>query len=147
MPPRSNALHPANPRTARCCGKRLAERMNTFGIRGVRFDPVEFTPTASKFSNQACEGVRISVVDRDRLDVVNIGIAGALALNALYPREFGLKRFEGMLKHPATMNAIRAGLPLAEIRALWQPELSEFAALRRKYLSYSADWAQLDPAR
>ena len=128
-------------------GKRLAERMNAFGIRGVRFDPVEFTPTASKFANQACEGVRISVVDRDRLDVVNIGIAGALALNGVYPREFGLARFGGMLKHPATMAAIRAGLPLAKIRALWQPELSEFEALRRKYLLYPTDSIEFDPSR
>jgi uncharacterized protein YbbC (DUF1343 family)/CubicO group peptidase (beta-lactamase class C family) len=128
-------------------GERLAERMNAFGIRGVRFDPVEFTPEASKFANQECEGVRIAVVDRDGCDVVNIGIAGALALNALYPDEFGLARFGGLLKHPATLKAIREGRPLPEIRRLWRPELSAFEALRRKYLLYPPISTRFDAAR
>jgi uncharacterized protein YbbC (DUF1343 family) len=118
-------------------GKRLAERMNAFGIRGVRFDPVEFTPVASKFANKKCEGVRITIVDRDRLDVVNIGIAGALALHALYPDDFELESLQHMLKHPATIVAIRAGLSLGMIRGLWQPELSEFEAMRPQYLLYA----------
>jgi uncharacterized protein YbbC (DUF1343 family) len=121
--------------------------MNAFGIRGVRFDPVEFTPEASKFANQECEGVRIAVVDRDGSDVVNIGIAGALALNALYPDEFGLARFGGLLKHPATLEAIREGRPLPEIRRLWRPELSAFEALRRKYLLYPPISTRFDAAR
>ena len=77
------------------------------------------------------------MVDRDRLDVVNIGIAGALALHAMYPDEFELTRFERMLKHPPTMAAIRAGRSIAEIRLLWQPELSEFEALRLKHQLYA----------
>jgi uncharacterized protein YbbC (DUF1343 family) len=117
-------------------GERLAERMNAFGIRGVRFDPAVFTPAASTFANQECAGVRITVVDRDRLDVVNIGIAGALALHEAYAAEFGLERFKGLLKQPATQAAIRANRPLTEIRKLWQPQLSEFETSRRRFLLY-----------
>jgi uncharacterized protein YbbC (DUF1343 family) len=117
-------------------GARLAERMNAFGIRGVRFDPAVFTPTASQFANQECQGVRITVVDRDRLDVVNIGIAGALALHDMYADDFGLRRFAGLLKHPDTQAAIRANRPLPEIRKLWEPQLSEFKSNRRKFLLY-----------
>jgi uncharacterized protein YbbC (DUF1343 family) len=102
----------------------------------VRFDPAVFTPTASKFANQECEGVRITVVDRDRLDVVNIGIAGALALHEMYADDFGLRRFKGLLKHPATQAAIRANRPLTEIRKLWEPQLSEFRSDRLRFLLY-----------
>jgi uncharacterized protein YbbC (DUF1343 family) len=117
-------------------GALLAERMNAFGIRGVRFDPITFTPVASAFENQQCGGVRITLLDRGRVDVVNIGIAGALALNELYPTQFGLPRFNRLLRHRATMDAIRADLPLREIRQLWVQELSAFDERRRKYMLY-----------
>lgn len=117
-------------------GQKLAKRMNGFGIRGVRFDPIEFTPDASKFKNQKCEGVRITLTHRDYCDVINIGIGGALVLNELYPAEFGLDRFKGLLKHQATMDAIQANESVPEIRKLWEPRLSEFKAKRKAYLLY-----------
>jgi len=117
-------------------GELLAERMNAFGIRGVRFDPIVFTPDASKFINQKCEGVRITLMDRDRCDVINIGIAGALTLNEMYGDKFGLNRFNGLLKHDATMEAIRADRPLNEIRKLWEPDLRRYTDRRRQYLIY-----------
>ena len=117
-------------------GNTLAERMNAFGIRGVRFDPIVFTPDASKFKNQKCEGVRITITDRDHCDVINIGIAGALVLNELYEDKFGLNRFNVLLKHQATMEAIRAHKPLNEIRKLWQPELRRYIDGRQPYLIY-----------
>jgi uncharacterized protein YbbC (DUF1343 family)/CubicO group peptidase (beta-lactamase class C family) len=117
-------------------GERLAQRMNAFGIRGVRFDPVVFTPEASRFEGKECQGVRITLVDREHCEVINIGIAGALVLNELYPEEFGLARFGGLLKHPPTLAAIRAALSLTEIRRLWQPQLSRFEQRRREFLLY-----------
>jgi len=117
-------------------GELLANRMNAFGIRGVRFDPVVFTPDASKFKSQQSEGVRITLTDRDHCDVINIGIAAALTLNKLYAEKFGLDRFNRLLKDEATMEAIRAGRSLNEIRKLWEPGLRDFADRRRQYLLY-----------
>ena len=117
-------------------GELLAERMTFFGIRGVRFDPIVFTPGASKFKNQKCEGVRITLTDRDSCDVINIGIAGALALNEMYGDKFGLDRFNGLLKNEAAMEAIRANRPLNEIRKLWEPGLRRYSDRRLQYLIY-----------
>ena len=117
-------------------GELLAERMNAFGIRGVRFDPVVFTPDASTFKNQRCEGVRITLMDRDHCDVINIGIAAALTLHKLYGPKFGLDRFKGLLKHETTMEAIREDRPLHEIRTLWQPALERFMDQRESFLLY-----------
>lgn len=117
-------------------GKSLAEQMNVFGIRGVRFDPVEFTPIASKFKNQKCGGVRITLTDRERCDVINIGIAGALTLNKMYGDKFELDRFKGLLKQDATMEAIRADKSLDEIRKLWEPGLRHYTDRRRQFLIY-----------
>jgi len=117
-------------------GETLAAGLNSFGIRGVRFDPITFTPDASKFKNQKCEGVRITLTDRDRCDVINIGIASALTLNRLYPDDFGLDRFKGLLKSEVTMEAIRANRSLPEIRKLWEPGLTGYMNRRRLLLLY-----------
>src|SRR5690606_21346172 len=117
-------------------GRTLATRLNQFGIRGVRFDPVTFTPDASKFKNQKCEGVGITLTDRDHCDVINIGVAAALTLNQLYPDDFGLDRFAGLLKSEKTMEAIRANKSLPDIRKLWEPGLNEYLDRRKPFLLY-----------
>lgn len=118
-------------------GKMLAAEMNKLGIHGVRFDPIEFTPTASKFKGQKCGGVRITLADRTGCDVINIGVGGALVLQRHYPDEFGLEKFNGLLKHPPTVEAIGKGEPLLEIRKLWQPALNQFLLRRQQFLIYS----------
>ena len=118
-------------------GKRLAAELNALGIHGVRFDPIEFTPDASKFKGEKCGGVRITLADRVGCDVINIGIASALVLQRHYPAQFGLDKFNGLLKHPATIEAIKAGKPLLEIRKSWQPGLNQFQLRRQQFLIYS----------
>lgn len=118
-------------------GKKLAADLNALGIHGVRFDPVEFTPDASKFKGEKCGGVRITLADRAGCDVVNIGIGAALVLHRDYPAQFGLDRFNTLLKHPATVEAIKAGKPLLEIRRSWQPALNSFQLRRQQFLLYA----------
>jgi len=118
-------------------GKKVAAELNAMGLLGVRFDPLEFTPDASKFKGEKCGGVRITLADRVSCDVINIGIAGALVLQRNYPEQFGLDRFNGLLKHPATIAAIKTDLPLAEIRKLWQPALQAFELRRQQFLLYA----------
>ena len=117
-------------------GKKLAAELNAMGIHGARFDPVEFTPDASKFKGEKCGGVRITLADRVGCDVINIGLAGALVLQRLYPAQFGLDKFNGLLKHAATIEAIKAGRPLLEIRNSWQPGLDRFQIRRQQFLIY-----------
>jgi uncharacterized protein YbbC (DUF1343 family) len=118
-------------------GKKVAAELNALGILGVRFDPIEFTPDASKFKGEKCGGVRITLTDRVSCDVINLGIAGALVLQRNYPEQFGLDRFNGLLKHPATIDAIKAGKPLLEIRKSWQAALQAFELRRQQFLIYA----------
>jgi uncharacterized protein YbbC (DUF1343 family) len=60
--------------------ERLARTLNLRGIPGVRFVPVEFTPTSSKFAGERCRGVRITVTDRTALSSVTLGLQIATAL-------------------------------------------------------------------
>ncbi len=115
---------------------RLAAELGRMGLPGVRFTPVRFTPVASKFKDTPCSGIRISLVDRQRLDAVAVGLAIAITMHRLYPNEFDVTKFDRLLGHPPTIEAIRAGKTLEEIRRSWEPELKEFLARRERYLLY-----------
>lgn len=115
---------------------KLASELNAAALAGARFVPVQFTPTASVYKGQLCKGVNIIVTDRDHLNAVDLGITVASKLNHLYPQEFGLEKFNRLLAHPPTIEAIRAGKPLPEIKALWTDALNDFRTRREKFLIY-----------
>ena len=48
--------------------RELAAYLNARGIAGVRFVPVTFTPTASNYAGQKCEGVNVVLTERNALD-------------------------------------------------------------------------------
>ncbi|HAV61750.1 MAG TPA: hypothetical protein DCY13_05225 [Verrucomicrobiales bacterium] len=120
-------------------GVKVAAELNAFGIRGVRFDPIEFTPDASKFKGQKCGGVRISLADRTGCDVINIGIASAIVLHRNYGEQFELDRVNVLLKHAPTIEAIKAGKTIQEIRQSWEPALRQFMNRRQQYLLYAGN--------
>lgn len=114
----------------------LAAELNRAGLRGVRFVPVRFTPDASKFKGQECRGVNIFLTDRDLCPVVDIGVTLALVLRKLYPADFEIDRFARLLKHDATLAAVKRGESLGSIKAMWSPDLAQFDRRRRAFLLY-----------
>lgn len=115
---------------------RLAEALNAETLPGVRFVPIQFTPTDSVFKNQSCGGVNIILTDREKCQVVDIGLAAAEILNQWYPDQFDLQGMDRLLLDKPTLDAIENDKPLAEIREMWAPKLTEFKARREKYLLY-----------
>ena len=53
---------------------RLVESLNALELAGVYFRVQSFTPTFSKFKGQACQGVQVHVVDRDRFDPISCAL-------------------------------------------------------------------------
>lgn len=126
-------------------GERLAGELNAAGLAGVRFEPVRFTPRPElfpgpvntlKLNGQDCGGVRVILTDRERANAVDVGIVAALTLQRLYPQQFKVADMARLLGDDATLAAIQAGRPLAEIRAVWAAGLAEFATRRARYLLY-----------
>jgi uncharacterized protein YbbC (DUF1343 family)/CubicO group peptidase (beta-lactamase class C family) len=114
-------------------GDRLSRELTALALPGVAFAPVRFTPDASIHKGETCSGVRISMTDRNALRSVDVGIAIATALHRDYPNQFPLEKMQRLLRHPATLEAIRAGKTLSEIHPLWD---SDFVLRRGKYLIY-----------
>jgi uncharacterized protein YbbC (DUF1343 family) len=115
---------------------KLAAELNRANLPGVRFVPIRFTPKASVFKDKLCGGVYLAVTDRDALDAVDVGITLALTLQRLYPNEFALAKVQTLLQHQPTIEAIKAGKSLSEIKQLWATDLEEFKKRREKYLIY-----------
>ena len=114
----------------------FAQQLNQSGLAGVRFVPVEFTPTYSVHKGELCHGVYIFLTDRDACNAVNVGLQIARILYRLYPKEFVPDKMDRLLKHQPTLAAIKADRPLEEIRAGWKNDLDVFLRCRAKYLIY-----------
>ena len=117
-------------------GRELAAYLNARGIAGVRFVPVTFTPAASNYAGQKCEGVNLVLTERNALDGPELGIELAAALRKLYPADFKLERMTELLVNQAAYDGIVAGKDPRRIAQDWQEELEKFEQLRKKYLIY-----------
>ena len=69
-------------------GQQLADTMNAMNLDGVFFRAVSFTPTASKYENEVCQGVELQVIDRDKFDSVKTGVSLLYTIRDLYPDDF-----------------------------------------------------------
>jgi uncharacterized protein YbbC (DUF1343 family)/CubicO group peptidase (beta-lactamase class C family) len=117
-------------------GRELAAYLNERGIQGVRFVPVAFTPSASNFAGERCEGVNLVMLDRNLLDATELGIELASALHKLYPADFKVERMADLLVNQSVLQAIEAGEDPRRIVSDWQERLEKFIALRERYLLY-----------
>ncbi|MGZ8867522.1 MAG: exo-beta-N-acetylmuramidase NamZ domain-containing protein [Thermoanaerobaculia bacterium] len=111
----------------------LEVELRALGLPGVTFEPVTFTPDYSVHKGEVCHGLRFTITDRKALRAVDLGVALATILYRRYPSRFDPDKMTRLLMHPATMDAIKAGKALGEIRELWR---SDFAERRAKYLIY-----------
>jgi uncharacterized protein YbbC (DUF1343 family)/CubicO group peptidase (beta-lactamase class C family) len=114
----------------------LAADLNRAALPGVRFVPIRFTPTSSTFANKPCGGVHILLLDRERCNSFDVGLTIAQTLHRRYPTDFNLDKFNNLLQHPATLNALRAGTPPSAIRQSWANDLAAFRQRRTAALLY-----------
>jgi uncharacterized protein YbbC (DUF1343 family)/CubicO group peptidase (beta-lactamase class C family) len=115
---------------------RFAWEMNRANLPGVSFIPIRFTPDTSKFKGVECGGVHCIITDRNAMNAVDIGIVAAGILYKLYPKDFDIDSMRRLLGHDATLNALKEGKTLEEIKKIWAPEFSKFAERREKHLIY-----------
>ncbi len=114
----------------------LAAYLNGRAISGVRFVPVEFTPSADVYAQKKCGGVNIVVTDRNALDAPELGIEIASALHALYPDQYEMTKLDNLMLNAASAQAISAGQDPRRVWMDWIDEIEVFKAIRAKYLLY-----------
>ncbi len=117
-------------------GMRLSEALNARAIPGVRFYPVQFTPTSSKFANEVCQGVFIVITDRNAVRPVRVGVEIASALHRLFPGKFDIDLASRLFGSVAGLTRIKNGDDPATIAAAWNAGEARWRLLRAKYLLY-----------
>jgi uncharacterized protein YbbC (DUF1343 family) len=117
-------------------GPALADALNARRIPGIRFYPVRFTPTSSKYAGQACQGVFLIVTDRALLRPVRLGVEVAAMLHKMYGAAFELDAAERLFGSREGIARIRAGDDPAAIAASWSVAEARWRLLRAPYLLY-----------
>jgi len=117
-------------------GSRVAATLNARGIAGVRFTPVSFKPESSVFKNEICSGVRITLVDRQALHAVALGIHVATALRDLHPKDWNAEKLNRLLVSRAALARFQRGETAGEITGAWAAGTMEFEKRRAAYLLY-----------
>jgi len=117
-------------------GKVLADHLNGRRITGVRFEAATFTPREWVYPGQRCEGVRIVLTDRNRLDSPLLGVELMAALWRLYGDRFQIDRTLSMIGSRASLASVKALADPRDVAQSWTPSVSEFLAKRQRHLLY-----------
>ena len=114
----------------------LADALNRQGLRGVRFDPIWFTPTADVYTNISCGGVRMVVTDREAIRPVTVAFALARTLRERHRDQFRPESIQNLLVNRSTMWAFLRGEVLERLVAWSEVDRSSFLNRRASYLMY-----------
>jgi uncharacterized protein YbbC (DUF1343 family) len=117
-------------------GDKFAAALEKYKLPGLRFVATERTPTTSVHAGKTCGGVQIEIADRAKLEPLRLGLTIACELHRLYPNEWKVDRFDGLLLNRATVAGIQADRSPDELIAGWKIDLDAFRARRAKYLLY-----------
>jgi uncharacterized protein YbbC (DUF1343 family) len=117
-------------------GVQLADSLNARNVPGIRFYPVRFTPVASKYAHEECQGVFMIITDRLALRPVRVGVEIASMLHKLYGAQFQLELAERLFGSREGLTRIRTGEDPAAIAASWSAAEARWRLLRAKHLLY-----------
>ena len=117
-------------------GQKLAGELNARPLSGVRFVPIEFTPTSSKFANQKCGGINIVITDRARFEPLRAGFEIAAELRRLYPDKWETKSYDRLLGNQKVLQTLLDGKSADEIEVVAREGVNDFLRRRQKYLIY-----------
>jgi uncharacterized protein YbbC (DUF1343 family) len=114
----------------------FAAYLNARDIPGVRFVPIQFTPTSAVYANQPVGGVNLVLTDREVLDSPEMGVELASALHVLYPQQWQIDKMADLLMNAETLAKIKAGEDPRTIAEQYREQLEEFHKVRAKFLLY-----------
>jgi uncharacterized protein YbbC (DUF1343 family) len=117
-------------------GQKLSKALNDQNIPGVAFVPVEFTPNASKFKAEKCEGCYVIVTDRQKIEPVKMGVTIVWQMKQLFGEKFEIDGVNRLLKSDRTMEVIKSADHPKKIPPTWEKELAQWRQTREKHLLY-----------
>jgi len=117
-------------------GRELASYLNKRLIPGVRAYPTSFTPSESNFKGVRVEGVRFAITGRDQFDSTRLGLELAVAIEKLYPGKIDLAGGKRLIGSDDAIRRLQAGEDPRIIQQSFMDLVSDFVAMRERYLLY-----------
>lgn len=117
-------------------GVALAEALNARNLPGIRFYPITFTPTASVYKGEECQGVYFIVTDRLALRPVRVGLELVAALSKLFPGKLDLRRTAVLYGSADQLARALTGEDPGDLAEQWATDEVNWRTLRSKYLIY-----------
>jgi uncharacterized protein YbbC (DUF1343 family) len=125
--------------------EKILKHLSAFATAGVVCSETDFVPkeisgiaSQPKFENTPCRGVRISVVDRNAVQPVRLGVSVLAAFKRAHPAEMILRnrRFDILTGNKSVRQMLDRGVHPDEVCEGWAQELEDFGQIRSKYLIY-----------
>jgi uncharacterized protein YbbC (DUF1343 family) len=119
-------------------GYALAAMMNDWQLPGVRFRPVQFTPTSSKWNGETCHGVQLHITDRQALRSVAVGLRLIAAARTQRPDEFAWNapHFDRLMGTDKVREDWENGRSLPDIISDWTDSQQTYLSQRETILIY-----------
>ena len=121
-------------------GEALARTMNGYGLPGVRFEAVRFTPVSpgdGKFDGVEVQGVRL-IATSTEYDPTHAALALLVETHRMSAENWGWlqSHFDRLAGTDLLREGITEGAGVDELRAGWDEALEEFKRTREPYLIY-----------
>ena len=110
--------------------------LNKYNLPGVNFTPIKFSPEEHKYSNEWCEGIYITITDREKLEPVKLGFIIIITLYKMYPEEFDINKLWHITRSKGLIQEIKNDPSIAELIRYWNNDLDIFRNKRAQYLLY-----------
>jgi uncharacterized protein YbbC (DUF1343 family) len=133
-------------------GDELAAALNAQDWPGVRFRPISFRPSASKWAGLDCGGVQAHVFDNAVWRPVETWLNVIITVRRLYPAHFawlppaaagvepgGVYHFDRLAGSEQIRAQIEAGAEVSDISGAWPDFWRGFKAQRKPFLLYEND--------
>jgi len=114
----------------------LAQELEERSLPGLSVSPIQFTPDASVFAHQECQGIRFTITDRTQFKPILLGLTLAEILYRDHPEQFDLTKLNRLLGNDSVVESIRSGDSVAIMQSKWEPDLNAFLARRAPHLLY-----------
>jgi uncharacterized protein YbbC (DUF1343 family) len=125
--------------------EKIMMHLSVFETAGVMFSEAEFVPkeipgvaSQPKYENMVCRGVHVSVIDRDIVRPVRLGISILAAFARAHPVEtsFSKQKFDFLTGNQNVRQKLERCVHPEEVCDGWDQELKAFGLVRSKYLMY-----------
>ena len=120
-------------------GEKLAAKLNSFDLPGLRFERFDFTPTNTPHRihrDQPCGGVKVTVTDRNAVRPVLSGLVMGWTLEQMYGKDFNDQKMDALLMNAGVWKKVAAMKDPRKAEALWMGDVEKFRRAREKYLMY-----------